>query len=107
MESPNQTLFLWLNAPEHPSALVLTLTIFFAEQLIWAVPLLIGIGWLLGSAEIRKTMLVATASGLIGLLINQVIGLAWLHPRPFMRGFGFVGRPHGVGAHLPGCSLPV
>jgi undecaprenyl-diphosphatase len=40
--------FLWLNAPEHPSALALTLATFFAEQLIWAVPLLIGIGWLRG-----------------------------------------------------------
>ena len=42
MESLNQTLFLWLNAPEHPSDLALTLAIFFAERLIWAVPLLMG-----------------------------------------------------------------
>ncbi|WP_442866151.1 hypothetical protein, partial [Aeromonas sp. QDB04] len=41
MESLNQTLFLWLNAPEHPSALALTLAVFFAERLIWAVPLVI------------------------------------------------------------------
>ena len=39
MESLNQTLFLWLNAPEHPSALALTLAVFFAERLIWAMPL--------------------------------------------------------------------
>jgi undecaprenyl-diphosphatase len=45
MESINHTLFLWLNAPEHPSAMALSLAILFAEQLIWAVPLLIGIGW--------------------------------------------------------------
>ena len=45
MESLNQTLFLWLNAPEHPSALALTLAVFFAERLIWAMPLVIGIGW--------------------------------------------------------------
>lgn len=43
MESLNHTFFLWLNAPEHPSALALTLATFFAEQLIWAVPLLIGV----------------------------------------------------------------
>ena len=41
MESLNQTLFLWLNAPEHPSALALTLAVFFAERLIWAMPLVI------------------------------------------------------------------
>ncbi len=83
MESINHTLFLWLNAPEHPSALALTLATFFAEQLIWAVPLLIGIGWLRGSEGNRKAMLVVTASGLLGLLINQAIGLAWVHPPTF------------------------
>jgi len=55
MDSLNQTFFLWLNAPEHPSALALTLAIFFAERLIWAIPLLIGIGWLRGSETSRKT----------------------------------------------------
>jgi hypothetical protein len=79
-------IFLWLNAPEHPSALALTLAIFLAEQLIWAVPVLIGIGWLRGGEATRKAMLIASASGLLGLLINQIIGLAWLHPRPFMIG---------------------
>lgn len=63
MESISQTLLLCLNAPEHPSALALTLATIFAEQLIWAVPLLIAIGWLRGSGGIRKAMLVAIASG--------------------------------------------
>jgi hypothetical protein len=94
MESINHTLFLWLNAPEHPSALALTLATFFGEQLIWAVPLLIGIGWLRGSEGNRKAMLVVTASGLLGLLINQAIGLVWTHPRPFMIGLGHTLIPH-------------
>jgi undecaprenyl-diphosphatase len=105
MESLNQTFFLWLNAPEHPSALALTLAIFFAEQLIWAVPLLIGISWLRGSDDTRKTMLIATASGLLGLLINQVIGLAWLHPRPFMIGLGHTLIPHVADSSFPSDHL--
>jgi len=88
MEHLNQTFFLWLNAPEHPNALVVTLATFFAEWLIWAVPILIGIGWLRGNENTRKALLVATTSGLLGLLINQIIGLAWSHPRPFMIGLG-------------------
>ena len=88
MESLNQTLFLWLNAPAQPNDLLLTVAIFFAEQLIWAVPCLIGIGWLGGDEGIRKAMLVATVSGLFGLIINQLIGLAWSNPRPFMIGLG-------------------
>ena len=105
MESLNQTCFLWLNAPEHPSTLALTLAIFFAEQLIWAVPLLIGIGWLPGSEDTRKTMLIATASGLLGLLINQVIGLAWSHPRPFMIGLGHTFIPHIADSSFPSDHL--
>lgn len=105
MESLNQTLFLWLNAPEHPSALALTLAIFFAERLIWAVPLLIGIGWLRGSEDTRKTMLVATATGLLGLFLNQVIGLAWSHPRPFMIGLGHTLIPHVADSSFPSDHL--
>ena len=33
MEHLNQTFFLWLNAPEHANALVVTLATFFAEWL--------------------------------------------------------------------------
>ncbi|WP_295762651.1 undecaprenyl-diphosphatase [Undibacterium sp.] len=105
MESLNQTLFFWLNTPEHSSALALTLAIFLAEQLIWAVPLLIGICWLRGNEATRKTMLIATASGLLGLLINQVIGLAWLHPRPFMIGLGHTLIPHVADSSFPSDHL--
>lgn len=105
MESLNQTLFFWLNAPEHPSALALTLAVFFAERLIWAVPLVIGIGWLRGSEGTRKAMLIATLSGLLGLLINQVIGLAWLHPRPFMIGLGHTLIPHVADSSFPSDHL--
>ena len=59
MESLNHTFFLWLNAPEHPSALALTLATFLAEQLIWAVPLLIGIGWLRGGEDVSPRELTA------------------------------------------------
>lgn len=81
--------------------MTLALAIFFAEQLIWAVPLLIGIGWLRGNATKRKTMLIATASGLLGLLINQAIDLAWPHPRPFMIGLG-----HTLIFHVADSSFP-
>lgn len=101
MESLNQTLFLFFNAIEQPSALALTLAIFFAERLIWAVRLLIGIDWLRGREGIHKAMLVATASALLGLLINPAIGLAWLHPQPFMIGLGYALVPHVVDALLP------
>lgn len=105
MESLNHALFLWLNAPEHPSAPVLILAIFFAERLIWAVPLLIGAGWLRGGESTRKTMLVATASGVLGLLVNLIIGSAWSHPRPFMIGLGHTLIPHVADSSFPSDHL--
>lgn len=105
MEHLNQTFFLWLNAPEHPNALVVTLATFFAEWLIWAVPILIGIGWLRGNVNTRKALLVSTASGLLGLLTNQIIGLAWSHPRPFMIGLGHTLIPHVADSSFPSDHL--
>ncbi|RUQ33150.1 MAG: undecaprenyl-diphosphatase [Candidatus Competibacteraceae bacterium] len=105
MEPFNQALFLWLNAPEHPNPLWVALATIFAEWLIWAVPLLIGIGWLWGGENTRKAMLVATASGLLGLLVNQIIGLAWVHPRPFMIGLGHTLIPHVADSSFPSDHL--
>lgn len=105
MEHLNQTLFLWLNAPEHPSALVVTFATFSAEWLIWAVPTLISIGWMRGNESTRKTLLVVTASGLLGLLTNQIIGLAWSHPRPFMIGLGHTLIPHVADSSFPSDHL--
>ena len=77
MENINHALFLWLNAPEHPSTLLLSSATFFAEYAIWALLIIIGFGWLRGSEHTRKVLLEATASGLAGLLINQIIGLRY------------------------------
>jgi undecaprenyl-diphosphatase len=76
-----------------------------AEWLIWTVPVLIGICWLRGSENTRKTMLVATASGLLGLLVNQIIGLAWMHPRPFMISLGHTLIPHVADSSFPSDHL--
>lgn len=105
MESLNETLFLWLNASGHPNAPVLTLATFFAGWFIWVMPTLIGIGWLHGSKNTRKAILVATASASLGLLVNQLIGLAWTHPRPFMVGLGHTLIPHAADSSFPSDHL--
>jgi undecaprenyl-diphosphatase len=105
MEALNHALFLWLNAPEQPNTLALTLAIPLAERLIWAVPILVGIGWLGGNENTRRSMLVATASGMLGLLVNQIIGLVWTHPRPFMIGLGHTFIPHVADSSFPSDHL--
>lgn len=105
MEDLNHALFLWLNAPEHPSTLLLAIATFFAEYAILALPAIIGFGWLRGSDHTRKVLLEATASGLAGLLINQIIGLVWQHPRPFMIGLGHSLIPHAADSSFPSDHL--
>ena len=105
MESLNQIIFLWLNAPQHPHPLLLAVAQFFAEYAIWVVPGLIGIGWLRGSEHARKVLLEATASGLAGLLINQFVGLIWQHPRPFMIGLGNTLISHAADSSFPSDHL--
>lgn len=105
MEHLNQTFFLWLNAPGHPNALVVTLATFFAEWLVWAVPILIVTGWLRGDKNTRKTLLVAAASGGLGLLTNQIIGLARSHPRPFMIRLGHTFMSHVADSSFPSDHL--
>jgi len=101
MEELNQALFLMLNAPAHPESMLLTLAQILADWCVWLVPLLLTLGWLRGDEPRRKLLLEATASGLTGLMINQLIGLLWQHPRPFMIGLG-----HTFSAHAPDSSFP-
>ena len=105
MENFNHTLFFWFNAPEHPNTLLLTVATFFAEYVIWVIPALVGIGWLRGNEHTRKILLEATASGLVGLLINQLIGGLWQHPRPFMIGLGHTFIPHVADSSFPSDHL--
>lgn len=101
----NEALFLLLNAPEHPSMVILTLAKLFAVYAIWLVPVTLCIGWLRGSDYTRKLILEATASGFAGLLIAQAIGLLWQHPRPFMIGLGNTLIPHAADSSFPSDHL--
>lgn len=105
MEKINYAIFLLLNAPEHPHALLLAVATFFAEYAIWLIPLAIGLSWLRGSDHTRKVLLEATAAGLAGLLINQLIGLAWQTPRPFTIGLGNTLIPHAADSSFPSDHL--
>ena len=105
MQVLNETLFLLLNAPLHPSAAAVLVARFFAEVAIGVVPLALVAGWLRGGNATRKLMLEAAAAGLVGLLFAQVIGLVWPHPRPFMVGIGRTLIPHAADSSFPSDHL--
>lgn len=105
MEALNTHLFLLMNASAHPSPLVVALARVLADGLVWLVPLLLVAGWLWGDEQHRKVMLEATATGLMGLLLNQLIGLAWQHPRPFMVNVGHTLLQHAADSSFPSDHL--
>ncbi|WP_035056339.1 undecaprenyl-diphosphatase [Andreprevotia chitinilytica] len=105
MEELNTMLFLLINAPAHPAAGWLMVATFFAEQAIWLVPISLLVGWFKGGEETRKLMLQAAVAGLTGLLLNQLIGLVWQHPRPFMIGLGHTLIPHVADSSFPSDHL--
>ncbi len=105
MQEINEALFLFINAPATPNAILLAIAKVLADQAIWLAPMALIIGWFRGSERTRKLMLEATASGLAGLLINQVIGLFWQHPRPFMVGLGNTFIPHVADSSFPSDHL--
>jgi undecaprenyl-diphosphatase len=105
LEHINQTLFLMINAPAHPTGWVVLLAWFCASGLIWLAPMIMVAGWLRGSDAIRMRMLETALAGLTGLLISQLIGFYWPHPRPFMIGLGHTLISHAADASFPSDHL--
>ncbi len=101
MEKFNQALFLLLNAPPMPAPLPLAIAMFFGEYAIWLIPATFVAAWLRGGEDLRKSLLQASTASLVGLSMNQLIGLCWQHPRPFMIGLG-----HGLLPHVADSSFP-
>ena len=101
----NISLFLLLNAQAQPDALLLWVGKFFAIYVTLLIPISLLAGWLWGTERSRKLMLEATASGLLGLLMAQVIGLVYFHPRPFALGLGHLLIPHAANASFPSDHL--
>ena len=105
MEHLNQALFLLLNAAPDARGFVVETARILADGVIWILPAALIIGWLRGSSATRKVLIAATVSGLAGLMINQLIGLVWYHPRPFEAGIGQTLIPHVRDSSFPSDHL--
>jgi len=101
MENMNLYLFDFLNASPGLSGWPLYFAIAAAEYLIYVIPIGLVAGWLWSSSQYRSTILAATLVGFLALGINQLINLAWFHPRPFMMHVG-----HTYLVHAPDSSFP-
>lgn len=101
MQSLNEQLFLLLNAASAPPFWAVEAARGLAEGVIWLVPPGLVFGWLRGSRRVREALLAAAAAGLLGLALNQLIGLAWYHPRPFELGLGRQWLAHARDSSFP------
>lgn len=105
MEHINHGLFMILNAGAQPNTLLVMAARFLAEDLIWLIPVGLTLGWLLGTMGLRHVLVLAALAGLTGLLVNQLIGLVWYHPRPFAIGIGHTFLPHAADSSFPSDHL--
>ena len=97
----NQALFLWLNAPADAPKPIVDFARAVAIWLVAIVPVLLVALWIWGSVRNRAGLIVTALAAATALGINQLLGLLWYEPRPFMV---HVGRT--LMAHAPDNSFP-
>jgi undecaprenyl-diphosphatase len=101
LEAFNQALFLMINATSSTPAWQIEAARAIAVYVICLVPLTLIAIWLFGGERQREVAVRACCVTLLALGLNQVIGLAWPHPRPFVIGIG-----HTFLEHAPDPSFP-
>ncbi|GAC1383892.1 MAG: undecaprenyl-diphosphate phosphatase [Hymenobacter sp.] len=106
LEQLNRTWFMQLNAGASPPAGLLHGASLVAEDLIYLVPVLLLSLWLWGPGSrtlaLRATLVIVAALGL-----NQLLGLAWPHPRPAALGLGHTWLAHAADSSFPSDHLTV
>lgn len=97
----NHRLFLALNASGHPERFVVWAADFAAQYLIYGVLAIVVGLWIWGRPSRRGALLAVVVAAALALGVNQLLGLMWYEPRPFMIGLG-----HSLLAHVPENSFP-
>jgi undecaprenyl-diphosphatase len=99
MDGINQQWFLWINADGASPASLLAFASFMAEYVLYGVPLILAALWLWGKH--REASVKALFVTLIALGIGQLIGLVYVHPRPFMIPIGHTFALHAADTSFP------
>ncbi len=107
IEMLNRALFLKINALPDTAPWAIGVAKVVADDLIYIIPALLIIYWLWGSETKRSLALKACLVAMLGVGINQLIGLAWQHPRPFMIGLGHTWVPHVADSSFPSDHMTV
>ena len=90
----NQHFFLLINTSAHPAGSVVQAALLLANSPVVVGPATLVILWIWGRPSQRGGLLAVTGGMLIALGINQVLGMLYFEPRPFMIGLGHTLLPH-------------
>jgi undecaprenyl-diphosphatase len=97
----NNHVFLLINAAAGASPAVVSVAEFVASRLIDLIPVLLVVLWVWGKPARRTDLVASSIAAALALGANQLVGLFWYEPRPFMIGLG-----HTLMAHVPENSFP-
>src|SRR5260370_496363 len=101
LEAFNEALFLLINGTPATPAWLVGMAMLIADYVIYLIPLLLAGMWLWGSEAQRSLAIRACLVAMLGVGANQLIGLVWQHPRPFMIGLGHTFLPHAPDSSFP------
>jgi len=101
VEALNQSLFLMINAGEHPAPWMLWLATAIAQWLIYPILPLIAVLWFWGNRADREAALSSSLTLTLAIACNIVIGMIWMHPRPFMIELGHTFMYHKAETSFP------
>lgn len=107
LELLNRNVFLWLNGAEGTPAWEVNIAVVLGDTLIYLVPLALLWMWLWGDFARRRLALKVFVVVMVAVGVNQLIGLAWQHPRPFMVGLGHAWIPHQADSSFPSDHVTV
>lgn len=97
----NVQLFEWIHAGAGHHAFADGLAVFFSEGGPYLLAILFAVLWFFVDENRKTALLEATEAVIIGLFVNQLIGLFYFHPRPYMVGLCTPLIPHGPETSFP------
>jgi undecaprenyl-diphosphatase len=101
IEHLNIRLFQWIHAGAGTHPFPDLVAVIFAETGPYLLVLLFVVLWFRSEDPKKMILIEASEAAALGLLLNQVIGLFYFHPRPFMLGLGSPLIAHGPETSFP------
>jgi undecaprenyl-diphosphatase len=101
LDGSNVALFKWIRASAGRFPFMDGCAVFFAVASPYILIVLFATWWFCTDVETRITLLEAMEACIVALLVNQIIGLFFFHPRPYMMGLGPPLLPHAAETSFP------